>query len=163
MSRCQFHFMTDCGANWVVSCFAAIPCSITSSVSLHTQHTLTAYVVAYVPAVCYVSLMLCWPVLQMNMASMMRDLSVLNGLTKLRGLRNLTELTIRLPLLRWDNNTSFSTLNHQLPVPYLTASPTLLLLPVVHAYAQCRRFYMLMLLLALQIPGLLSKLGNSVG
>ena len=93
----------------------------------------------------------------------MRDLSVLNGLTKLRGLRNLTELTIRLPLLRWDNNTSFSTLNHQLPVPYLTASPTLLLLPVVHAYAQCGRFYMLMLLLALQIPGLLSKLGNSVG
>jgi len=113
--------------------------------------------------------MVCWLVLQMSQASMMRDLRALKGLsgfkglTKLRGLRNLTDLTIRLPLLRWEDNTHFSTFNHQLPLPYLTASPTLLLPPDVHAYAHCPRFYMLMLLLALHIPRLLSKLGNSMG
>ena len=105
----------------------------------------------------------------MSQASMMRDLRALKGLsgvkglTKLRGLRNLTDLTIRLPLLRWEDNTHFSTFNHQLPLPHLTASPTPLLPPDVHAYAKCPRFYLLMLLLALHIPGLLSKLGNSMG
>lgn len=112
---------------------------------------------------CAVSLVVCWLVVQMSQASMMRDLSIVKSMTMLRGLRNLTDLTIRLPLLRWDNKTSFSTFNHQLPVPYLTASPTLLLLPAVHAYAQCCRIYMLMLLLALHIPRLLSKLGKSMG
>jgi len=159
----SFHDRLWCHEHWVASCSAAKTFSFHSSALMHTQHTLTAYGTAHIPAVCSVSLMLYWLVLQMGQASMMRDLSAIKGLTKLRGLRNLTDLTIRLPLLRWDNKTSFSTFNHQLPVPYLTASPTLLLLPAVHAYAQCCRFYMLMLLLALHIPRLLSKLGKSMG
>ena len=69
----------------------------------------------------------------MSQASMMRDLSIVKSMTMLRGLRNLTDLTIRLPLLRWEDNTDFSTFNHQ-PSPYLTASATLLLPPDVHAY-----------------------------
>ncbi len=44
----------------------------------------------------------------MSQASMMRDLSGLKGLTKI------TDLTIRLPLLRWDDNTHFSTSDHQI-------------------------------------------------
>ena len=56
--------------------------------------------------------MLFWLVLQMSQAGMMRDLSALKGLTKLGGLRDLTDLTIRLPLLRWEGNTHFSTFNH---------------------------------------------------
>lgn len=77
------------------------------------QHTLTAYDIACIPAFCSVSVTVCWLVLQMSQASVMRDLSGLKGLTKLRGLRDLTDLTIRLPLLRWEDNTNFSTSDHR--------------------------------------------------